>query len=96
MFALPEHIENYAAQVLGQLAAEQHLRGLPREQFAERLTHYCAEINAVHPFREGNGRAQRVFMRQLASTRGTRSPGSAWTRGRSSTLRSAASRATTF
>jgi cell filamentation protein len=66
MFALPEHIESYATELLRQLAAEQHLRGLPREQFAERLTHYWAEINAVHPFREGNGRAQRAFVRQLA------------------------------
>jgi cell filamentation protein, protein adenylyltransferase len=66
IFALPEHIESYATEVLRQLAVEQHLRGLPREQFAERLTHYYAEINAVHPFREGNGRAQRAFLRQLA------------------------------
>jgi cell filamentation protein len=66
MFALPEHIESYATDVLSQLATEQHLQGLERERFAERLTHYYAEINAVHPFREGNGRAQRAFMRQLA------------------------------
>jgi len=66
MFALPEHIESYATGVLHQLAADEHLRGLSRELFAERLTHYYAEINAVHPFREGNGRAQRAFLRQLA------------------------------
>ncbi len=66
MFALPEHIENYMSDVLSQLAGENHLRGLPRDPFAERLTHYYAEINAVHPFREGNGRAQRAFLRQLA------------------------------
>jgi len=36
------------------------------EPFAERLTHYYAEINAVHPFREGNGRAQRAFLGQIA------------------------------
>jgi cell filamentation protein len=28
--------------------------------------HYYGEINAVHPFREGNGRAHRAFLRQLA------------------------------
>jgi cell filamentation protein len=66
MFALPEHIENYMGDVLRQLASENHLRGLPKDPFAERLTHYYAEINAVHPFREGNGRAQRAFLRQLA------------------------------
>lgn len=65
MFALPEHIESYATGVLRQLAGEEHLRGLSPERLAERLTHYYAEINAVHPFREGNGRAQRAFLRQL-------------------------------
>ncbi len=66
MFALPEHIESYATEVFRQLNDERHLRGLPRDQFAERLTYYYAEINAVHPFRDGNGRAQRAFLRQLA------------------------------
>ena len=28
---------------------------------------FClSEINAIHPFRDGNGRAQREFIRQLA------------------------------
>jgi cell filamentation protein len=66
MFAVPEHVESYATELLRGLADERHLRGLQRDQFAERLTHYYAEINAVHPFREGNGRAQRAFLRQLA------------------------------
>jgi cell filamentation protein len=66
MFALPEHVEGYATNVFGQLAGERHLCGLRRDQFADRITHYYAEINAVHPFRDGNGRAQRAFLRQLA------------------------------
>ena len=66
MFALPTHIESYAKEVLRQLAGERHLHGLSRDRFAERLTHYYAEINAVHPFREGNGRVERAFLRQLA------------------------------
>lgn len=66
MFALPEHVKSYSVEVLHQLAHERHLRDLSRDEFAARLTHYYAEINAVHPFREGNGRAQRAFLRQLA------------------------------
>ena len=66
MFCLPQHIEGYAADVFAGLAKEHRLRGYPRAQFVERLTHYLAEINAIHPFREGNGRAQRAFVRQLA------------------------------
>ena len=66
MFAPPERIESYAGTTFEELAHEGHLRELPRDQFADRLTHYYAEINAVHPFRDGNGRAQRAFLRQLA------------------------------
>lgn len=66
VFALPEHIDSYLRRVLSELASEQFLRGLSREEFVERFTHYHAEVNAVHPFREGNGRTQRAFLGQLA------------------------------
>jgi fido (protein-threonine AMPylation protein) len=36
------------------------------------LTYYLAEINATHPFREGNGRTQRAFLQQLAEDAGYR------------------------
>jgi cell filamentation protein len=36
----------------------------------ERLTYYLSEINALHPFREGNGRTQRVFIEYLARAAG--------------------------
>jgi cell filamentation protein len=46
--------------------------GLSRPRFVERLAHYYGELNARHPFREGNGRTQRAFLRQLAATAGWR------------------------
>ena len=33
--------------------------------FANRLAHYLSEINAIHAFREGNGRAQRILFEQI-------------------------------
>ncbi len=36
----------------------------------KRLAYYLGEIYAIHPFREGNGRAQRTFIRQLARVNG--------------------------
>jgi cell filamentation protein len=48
------------------LRASNHLRDLRREEFAERAADTMAAINTIHPFREGNGRTQRVFMEQLA------------------------------
>jgi cell filamentation protein len=70
LFALPEHIVSYLAGVLADLAREDHLCGLEREEFVVRLTHYYAEMNAVHPFREGNGRTQRAFLGQIAKAAG--------------------------
>src|SRR5262249_54897567 len=70
LFCLPQHIEPYAADVFASLAKERHLHGLPREAFVDRVTHYFAEVNAIHPFREGNGRAQRAFFRQLGRAAG--------------------------
>jgi fido (protein-threonine AMPylation protein) len=72
MFALPEHIEAYLTGMFAELHREQQLRGLDRNQLPARLAHYLAEINAAHPFREGNGRAQRAFIGQLAAERGYR------------------------
>ncbi len=34
--------------------------------FSERAAYYLGEINALHPFREGNGRVQREFIDHLA------------------------------
>jgi cell filamentation protein len=70
MFCLPQHIEAYASSVFEQLAREKHLCALTREAFVDRLTHYLAEVNAIHPFREGNGRTQRAFFGQLARAAG--------------------------
>jgi cell filamentation protein len=65
VFCLPQHIETYAAEVFSQLEKENQLHGLGRQEFVERLTYYVGEVNAIHPFREGNGRAQRAFFEQL-------------------------------
>lgn len=66
-FAPRTHIESYAnSSVFKDLANDNHLRGMGKEQFIERLAHHYAEINALHPFREGNGRSTRIFIQQLA------------------------------
>jgi cell filamentation protein len=72
LFALPEHIEPYLSGQLSRLRGENFLRNLERDIFTERLVYYFAEVNAVHPFREGNGRTQRAFFAQLAHDAGYR------------------------
>ena len=34
------------------------------------MAYYLGDLNAIHPFREGNGRVQRIFVRELASRAG--------------------------
>jgi fido (protein-threonine AMPylation protein) len=70
LFAHHNHIQSAAAPVFKELTAERHLTGLEPPAFSERAAHYLGEINALHPFREGNGRAQREFISHLAQNSG--------------------------
>jgi cell filamentation protein len=63
-------IEDQLGKVFGQLADEHFLGGLQRKEFARKVAALLSEINRIHPFREGNGRTQREFVRQLAETLG--------------------------
>jgi cell filamentation protein len=63
-------VEAALADVLGKLKAERLLAGLAQRNFCIRAAFYLGEINAIHPFREGNGRTQREFIRQLALSAG--------------------------
>ena len=72
MFCLPHLIVPTAAEIFDRLAADEHLRGRPREGFLDGLTALLADVNALHPFREGNGRTQRAFLTQLARDAGYR------------------------
>lgn len=65
-FAFPQHISSNLAKACENLEREGHLAGSNLERFANRGAYYLGEINAIHPFREGNGRAQREFIRELA------------------------------
>ncbi len=65
-FAHVPYIESTLKVLFGELSEERHLRGLNQERFASRLAEILGTFNAVHAFREGNGRAQREFVRELA------------------------------
>ncbi|MBZ5726506.1 MAG: Fic family protein [Acidobacteriia bacterium] len=53
-------------EVLRKLPGEQCLKGSDCRMFSTRAGFYMGELNAIHPFRDGNGRAQREFIRELA------------------------------
>jgi cell filamentation protein len=60
------YIEKEGNALMQELEEEEYLVGLKSEEFIARLSHYYCEINVLHPFRIGNGIAQRIFFEQLA------------------------------
>jgi cell filamentation protein len=69
-FCLSQNLEMYAETVFNDLKKEEYLVGKTPEEMPERLTYYLSEINVLHPFRDGNGRSQRVFIEYLARSVG--------------------------
>ncbi|MGH3253715.1 MAG: Fic/DOC family protein [Trebonia sp.] len=70
-FFLPSGmIERASAFAAGELHADDNLRGLDREHFIGRLAYHYDQVNYIHPFREGNGRVQRVFWNRIALAAG--------------------------
>lgn len=65
-FCKSEYIEENLAKLFDDLKKENYLRGLEVEQFSAKIAYYMSELNMIHPFREGNGRTIREYIRQLA------------------------------
>lgn len=69
-FARSEFIIPEGKRIYNELENEKYLNDLTLDKFCERLAYYKTEINMLHPFREGNGRAIREFVRSLAEYNG--------------------------
>ena len=64
------YVDEEVSAVLSELAEDGYLVGFKRETFLDALTKYYGELNVRHPFREGNGRTLRAFLRQLSAAAG--------------------------
>src|SRR5699024_9486680 len=53
-----------------ELRDDDYLKNLNRTEFIRRLAHHYDQFNFIHPFREGNGRAQRIFWLLVAGRAG--------------------------
>lgn len=70
-FCYPEYIDEQMDILFRQLTEEDHLLHVDDiATFSDRAAHYIAEINAVHPFREGNGRCQLILLTILTELAG--------------------------
>lgn len=70
LFCLSNFIENYATEIFSQLKNEKYFIQYDNKTTLEKLIALFADINALHPFREGNGRTQREFIKSLARING--------------------------
>lgn len=68
-FCLVYNLTTYADNLFARLEKENYLIGC-EANVPERLAWYLSELNVLHPFREGNGRVQRLFIEYLAFVAG--------------------------
>ncbi|PRY08954.1 cell filamentation protein [Pontibacter ummariensis] len=68
--ATPNVIVPYGNQLLGQLKDEHYLKGLDKESFLRRAAYFLEELNAIHPFREGNTRTLKILFSLLSRQAG--------------------------
>lgn len=71
-FSAPEKIGSDLDTLCSRIKAADYFRGMPRDATANALADVMIELNQIYPFREGNGRTQRVFVGQLAQNAGYR------------------------
>lgn len=64
------YIKENLQQLFNNLKQERNLAQLSVKDFAHRAAFYMSELNMIHPFREGNGRGIREYIRLLALKNG--------------------------
>nr|WP_294502019.1 Fic family protein [uncultured Rhodopila sp.] len=64
------YIASQLDQRFATIRAENILIGMTREDFVARAAEHVSELNAIHPFREGNGRTVRAWLQRLGETAG--------------------------
>ena len=69
-FCYPEHIDAQMTSVFNGLATDNYLKDLNAKDFASSAAKLLANINAIHPFRDGNGRTQLTFLSLLVDYAG--------------------------
>ncbi|MGF9692303.1 Fic family protein [Rhizobium sp. 0TCS1.26] len=65
-FQLRQYIETGMADVHRRLSRSNFLQELERTTFAARAAAIIGDVNYVHPFRDGNGRTQLQYLKQLS------------------------------
>lgn len=70
VFCMPEFIEENQRRIFAELARRDYLKNLSEADFVQAYVDLAEELNVLHPFREGNGRATRFFLKKLSEHAG--------------------------
>lgn len=66
VFCYPEHIPAQMRKLFAMLRSPSFRTGASAPDFVSSATRFLATLNAIHPFRDGNGRAQLTFLHALS------------------------------
>lgn len=64
-FCPVEKIKENGLRIFNNLHKSNFLKGLEGDEFTDKFVELYCELNYLHPFREGNGRIQRLFLSML-------------------------------
>lgn len=64
-FCTASRIEPEANKLFSQVARAEWFERLPRRELVRHVAEFYGDLNMVHPFRDGNGRAQRILFEHL-------------------------------
>lgn len=69
-FCKPQYIGQMSQSIFSKLLSDRYLKGRERDQFINDLAFYMGEVEALHPFADGNGRTARLFFYLLTLNAG--------------------------
>ncbi|MBQ4516028.1 MAG: Fic family protein [Clostridia bacterium] len=70
MFYPPNLIDRQLDKVFAKIKEKNMIKETDEEKIFDNLAYVMAELNIIHPFREGNGRSIREFIRLMAKRMG--------------------------
>ena len=70
MFYPPNLIDRELDKVFAKIKEKNMIKETDEEKVFDNLAYVMAELNIIHPFREGNGRSIREFIRLMAKRMG--------------------------
>ena len=69
-FCVVNELENLCENCFKRLEKENYFIGATKDKFVDEIVDFYVTTNYLHPFREGNGRTQRIFISKLIKFNG--------------------------